>query len=138
MKIKKLNDKVIIPTKAYAGDAGFDVYSPVSFYILPNKQLQIKLGFVIEIAEDEVCIMSERSGMAIKKCITSIGNIIDSGYRGEVSIILYNGGNSIAEFGQGDKIGQMIIHKLGNQNIEVVKELSESQRGKNAHYSSGK
>lgn len=138
MKIKKLIDDLIIPTIAYEGDAGIDVYSPKNFVVSPGSSEQVKLGFAIEIEKDEVCIMSERSGMAIKKNITSIGNIIDSGYRGEVSIILSNNSKYIQPFSKGEKIGQMIICKLGNRKIEVVDELSETERGNNAHYSSGK
>lgn len=140
MKIQKLIDGIIIPTKAYFGDAGFDVYSPVCCVIEPGKRKQIKLGFAIEIGPTEVCVMSERSGMAIKYGITSIGNIIDSGYRGEVSIILHNAGESEFVINKNDKIGQMIVHRLGigNQDIQLVEELTPSDRGGNAHYSSGK
>lgn len=137
MKIKKLFDNITTPTKAHVGDAGFDVYSPIDTIIYPKERKQIKLGFAIEIPEDEVCIMSERSGIAIKYGITSIGNVIDSNYRGECSLILYNGGDNIFDIRLGDRIGQMLIHKLGNQELEVVNELSDSDRGEKAHYSSG-
>lgn len=138
MKIKKLNEDIIIPTKANEGDAGFDIYSPINGLIAPSERLQIKLGLSCEVPNDEYIRMSERSGQAIKYGIKSIGNIIDAGYRGEISIILHNLGKETYYFLKGDRIGQMIIHKLGNQNLEVVQELSESQRGENAHYSSGK
>lgn len=138
MKIQKLRDDLTLPTKAYEGDAGFDIYAPESGVLTAKTSTQVKLGFAIEIEPDEVCIMSERSGMAIKHNITSIGNIVDSGYRGEVSIILSNLTNADFTYVKGEKIGQMIITKLGNQIMTVVEALSESQRGGNAHYSSGK
>ena len=86
MKIKILNNGIKIPTKAYQGDAGFDVYAPERIVLFPQTHKQIKLGLMIEINQNEVCVMSERSGMAIKNGTTSIGNIIDSGYRGEISL----------------------------------------------------
>ena len=137
MKVKILNPEAKVPTKAYSGDAGFDVYALEDSCIFGKEQRQLKLGIAIEIAEDEVAIMSERSGMAIKSGITSIGNVIDSGYRGEISIILANITNHVFDIKKGDKIGQIIIHKLGNQTIEIVNELSDTERGNNAHYSSG-
>ena len=137
MYIKKIRQETILPTKAYNGDAGFDVYDPIGHYIKAGETRQIKLGFAMQIYENEVCIMSERSGMAIKYGLTSIGNVIDSGYRGEVSIILFNSGPSGVEFAKGDKIGQMLIMSLGDQYMREVDELAESERGDKAHNSSG-
>ena len=137
MKIKKIINELIMPNKAYENDAGFDVYSPFDFWLFKGQIKQIKLGFAIEINQDEVCIMSERSGMAIHTGITSIGNVIDSGYRGEVSIILLNAGPQDYYVNKGNKIGQMLILKLGNQDIEEVDELTETDRGLKAHSSSG-
>ena len=90
MRYKLLNDQAFAPTKVHESDAGFDVYAPSDVTIFPGKTCQIKLGIAIQIESDSVAIMSERSGMAILSSITSIGNIIDSGYRGEISIILVN------------------------------------------------
>ncbi len=136
MKFKKLKN-VKSPTIAYKSDAGIDVYSPEDGFVEIHKTKQIKLGIAIQLHQDEVAIMSERSGMAIKYGITSIGNIIDSGYRGEISIILKNGSDLYYTYKKGDKIGQMIICKLGDRYIQEVKELSDTERGKKAHYSSG-
>lgn len=138
MKVKKISEHGVIPTKAYHGDAGFDVYAPADVSVPAGMRTQVPLGIAIEINEDEVCVVSERSGQAIKHGMTTIGNIIDSGYRGEISVIIHNLGDDEYLAKKGDKIGQLIIHKLGDQSLEVVAELSESARGSNAHYSSGK
>jgi len=139
MRFKKLRD-VKSPTKAYSGDAGIDIYSPSSVHINPGQTIQVKLGIAIEIERNQVAIMSERSGMAIKYGITSIGNIIDSGYRGEISIMLFNSSTNSVSFNTGDKIGQIVICQLGLESsfVQEVYELSESERGEKAHYSSGK
>lgn len=138
MKVKKLSKDIKLPTKAHIGDAGFDVYSPITLVIPPGETTQIKLGLAIEVIIGEVVIMSERSGMAIKYGITSIGNIIDSNYRGEISIILFNSSKSPFLITREDRIGQIIVHKLGDQRIQEVDELTDSDRGDKAHYSSGK
>ena len=136
MKFKKLNKKVKTPSIAYKDDAGIDVYSPEYAVLIPRKQRQIKLGIAIELKKDEVAIMSERSGMAISHGITSIGNIIDAGYRGEISIILTT--KRLYRINEGDKIGQIIICKLGDRKLEEVNKLSKSERDSKAHNSSGK
>lgn len=138
MKVKILHEEAKAPTIAYKSDAGFDVYSPIDTLILRGTQKQIKLGIAIEIEEDEVAITSERSGMALKQGITSIGNIIDSGYRGEISIILTNISQKDVDIHKGDKIGQIVVCKLGKREVEVVKELTPSERGDASHGSSGK
>lgn len=139
MKFKKVVSTAITPTIAYESDAGIDVYYPGErIAIFPGDYKQIKLGIAIEIEKDEVAIMSERSGMAIKYGITSIGNIIDAGYRGEISIILYNTSDIKMMIDHGDKIGQIVICKLGNRDVIEVDELSETERGEKAHNSSGK
>lgn len=137
MKIKKLLSSAKLPVKAYPRDAGFDVFAPYGFWLNKKEVAQVKLGVAIELNSEEVCIMSERSGMAIKFGITSIGNVIDANYRGEISIILINLGTEDVYFNQGDRIGQMLIMQLGNQRLEEVEQLSETTRGNNAHYSSG-
>lgn len=137
MKIKKINENSLTPTIAYDSDAGFDVYACSNGIIKPKEIKQIKLGIAIEIEKNEVAIMSERSGMAIKYGITSIGNIIDAGYRGEISIILLNGGDKDFNYNIGDKIGQIIVCRLGNREIIETNELSDSERNNKAHYSSG-
>lgn len=138
MLVQLLTPKSIAPKRARVGDAGLDVYSPISTSIRPGKREQIKLGIAVEVAEDEVVLMQERSGMAIKHGVRSLGNVIDSNYRGEISIILHNGGDQQFNILAGDRIGQMLVLKLGSSEVRVVPELStNSERGTAAHYSSG-
>jgi len=136
MKIKLLTGG-ITPTKGSEFSAGFDVYSPNNFTLFANEALRIPLGIAIEILEDEVAIMSERSSQG-KKGITSIGNIIDADYRGEISIVLQNTNKLEQSFKIGDKIGQIVVVKLGNRDIEVVEELSITDRGESGFGSSGR
>lgn len=137
MKIKRLSETVKLPTIAYKGDAGIDCYYDGNTLVIPQgEQLQVKLNIAIEIEQDEVCIVSERSGHAIKNGLHTIGNIIDSNYRGCISAIIRNEGNETYRIFDKDKICQLIIAKLGNRDIVEVSELSDSQRGELAHNSS--
>lgn len=136
MKVKIVGN-VLPPKAGREGDAGLDVYSPIDCVIPAGQRLQVKLGLALQIQPDEVCILSERSGMAIKHGLTSIGNVVDSNYRGEISIILLNSSDQDYHFIQGDRIGQLLIMKLGNRDVKVVQELDSSERGESAHYSSG-
>ena len=138
MKVKLLTELAKLPSKAHPDDAGFDVYAVSMDTIYPGEHKQIKLGIAIGIEKGEVAIMSERSGMAIKYGVTSLGNVIDCGYNGEISIILANTGKIPFEINIGDRIGQIIIHQLApHSDVFPVVEFDASERGESAHYSSG-
>lgn len=137
MKIKILQKGIIPPKRVHLGDAGIDVYSPINFCLFQGSALRIPLGIAIEINSDEVAIMSERSSMG-QKGITSVGNIIDSSYRGEISIVLQNNNALHQEFKIGDRIGQIVVCKLGNNFVEIVDELSSTERGDCGFGSTGK
>lgn len=138
MKVKLLHNNAKLPIKKRNGDAGYDLFSPIDFILNAHERLQIKLGIAIEINEDEVAIISERSGHALNNGITTIGNIIDSNYRGEISAIFINTSHENIQFSIGDRIAQVIILKLGGDSIQEVKELSDSSRGEQGYGSSGK
>lgn len=136
MKIKILNIQMHEPTKGSEFSAGIDVYSPVDFILEVGETKKIVLGIAIEINNDEVVIMSERSSMG-KKGVTSVGNVIDPDYRGEISIVLQNNSKEIHSFVRNDRIGQIIVHKMGNNKIEFVQELPETIRGSDGFGSTG-
>lgn len=138
MYVKLLHPDAQLPRKAYPGDAGFDVYAIEDHKLFPGDRHQFKLGIAIMIDKREVALMSERSGMAIKEGIFSLGNVIDSNYRGEISIILCNAGRHEYEIKKGDRIGQILILSLGLQEVIESYELPASERGEKAHTSSGK
>lgn len=139
MRCNIINKSTRHPYQAHKGDAGWDVYSCEDYVLQPGERHQFKLGVALEVSDREFILMSERSGMAIKYGVHSIGNIIDSNYRGEISIILLNSGQEPYEIKKGDRIGQLMVMQLGNGNTYLnVGALSKSDRGTDAHYSSGK
>ncbi len=139
IKIKKLSIKSKTPMKAYPTDAGFDVYSLDEAYIEPGCRISLPLGFAIELPENTVAMIQGKSGLANRSGIDTIGNIIDSGYRGECHATLINHGDEIVAIDQGQKVAQMLIIKLDptNELIEAD-ELSEADRGEGKFGSTGK
>lgn len=136
MKIK-LFENGITPTKGSIFSAGVDVYSPIDFHLFPKETVRVPLGIAIEINNDEVAIMSERSSMG-KLGITSVGNVIDSDYRGEISIVLQNNSKLEQSFKKGNRIGQIVVCKIGDNSINIVEELSKTERGDGGFGSTGK
>lgn len=137
MKVKKLKPEAIILKRTRAGDAGFDVYSLEDKALLPGERYQFKLGLAVEIPANMVMVIQERSGMAIKQGIQTIGNVIDSNYRGEISAILLNTGTEPVQIKANDRIAQALILFQCDFDFTEVDELTETNRGTAGYGSSG-
>lgn len=139
-KVVSLYQDSILPSKKYKGDAGFDVFAHEDKLIIANSWHKFPLGFAIELPPGTVAIISERSGMAANNGIMTIGNIIDSTYRGECHAILYNGSwlKSCA-IKKGDRIAQMIIVSCyTGTELEAADKLSPSVRDTGGFGSTGR
>ena len=138
LKVKKLNDDAIIPNFAHKGDAGMDLYSIEEVVIPPGETKLIKTGICIELPTMTEAQVRPRSGLALKHSVTVLNTpgTIDEGYRGELKIILINGKNDF-KVEKHMKIAQMIVKPIYDINIEEVKELSDSERGKGGFGSTG-
>lgn len=138
LKVKKLREDVKLPVKAREGDAGFDVFSTREVLIEPGEIFKFPLGFALEFDPGNVVLIQEKSGMAVNG-ISTIGNVIDSGYRGECHAILLNSSKLSVWIKVGQKIAQMLLMPCytGDKIVEV-KELSETARGEGGFGSTGK
>lgn len=139
LKVKKLNNDAIIPNFAHKGDAGMDLYSIEEVVIPSGETKLIKTGICIELPAMTEAQVRPRSGLALKHSITVLNTpgTIDEGYRGELKIILINHGKNDFKVEKHMKIAQMVVKPIYEINIEEVKELSDSERGKGGFGSTG-
>lgn len=143
IKVKRLHDEAIIPDRANIGDAGLDLYSIEEKILPPGGRDLFKTGISVAIPEGFAGLITPRSGLAYKNGVTVLNTpgLIDSGYRGELGVILYNVGRPqgypIHYVRKGDKIAQLVIIKTPYFSLCEVDELSETQRGKGGFGSSG-
>lgn len=126
------------PTKAYETDAGYDLYCTNSLFINTNQIVKIPTGVIAAIPPGHYGKVSDRSSMGLKgaKCLAGV---IDSAYRGEISVLMTNLSKDTILINAGDKIAQLIIHKLYEGNMEVVDvtDLPSGERNSNGFGSSG-
>ena len=128
LKVKLLNEKAKLPTRANMTDAGFDLYiSDFDFSFQSNQRvITYKMGISIEIPKGYVGLLFPRS--SIYKGGTSMANavgVIDSGYRGEIMAkFYYEFGNEIADVG--DRVVQLVLVALPDFEVEVVEELDNT------------
>lgn len=138
-KLKPLKPITVLPKKAHDRNTGFDVFNnEASMVIWPDEKRKIKLGFAIELPEGYVALIQEKSGMAFKNGLITIGNVIDATYRGECHAIVWNTGDRPITIELGTKVAQMLIMPCYTGSAyRVVDELSESTRGEDGFGSTG-
>lgn len=142
VRIKKLNEKAVIPTKAHATDAGFDLYCTSREVNWEKRQLVCHTGLAFEIPEGYVGLLFPRSSVSNKPLMmaNSVG-VIDSGYRGEVTAkfnITDTRQSAFSHYQEGDRIAQMIIIPYPEIEFEEADSLSESDRGTGGYGSTGR
>jgi dUTP pyrophosphatase len=139
MKIKLLETNAKVPVRANDCAAGYDLYSSCNALIYPQERMLIKTGISIEIPEGYYGRIAPRSGWALKYGIDTLAGVIDSDYRGEVGVILYNTDKEIPfHIKIGDRIAQIIFEKYYSFDIEISNEISKTARGDGGFGSTGK
>jgi dUTP pyrophosphatase len=137
IKIKKLDPEVKIPCYANNHDAGMDFYAHETGIIKPNERKLISTGISMAIPPGFVGLIWDKSGIASKHGLKTMAGVIDSGYRGEIKILLHNLSNQDYLINKGEKIAQMLIQPIVQKKIELVEELNETDRGEGGFGSTG-
>ena len=140
--IKKLNPKAELPKYKTEGSSGMDLKALIEnpIIIKPQSYVLIPTGLSIAIPEDTEIQIRPRSGLAAKSSISVLNTpgTIDSDYRGEIKIILFNHGKEEFTVNNGDRIAQMILMPVLKAQFEEIKELPKTVRGSGGFGSTGK
>ena len=128
------------PIYAQPGDAGADLRSRIDAVVPANGRFLVPTGVSIALPAGFVGLVHPRSGLAHKHGITVLNTpgTVDSGYRGEISVNLYNTSDVDFEIARGDRIAQLVIQKYEEANFVKVERLPDSERGQAGHGSTGK
>ncbi len=140
LKVRRLDARAVLPTRAYAGDAGLDLYALEERELGPGERASIGTGISIQIPERQAGLVLPRSGLAASHGISIVNapGLIDSGYRGEVRVLLLNTDRSKAfTVTLGDRIAQLVLVRVETPAVEEVDELALSERGAGGFGSSG-
>mgnify|MGYP001220724670 CR=1 FL=1 len=142
VQIKKLNPKVEIPKYKTDGSSGVDLMAFIQKPIIlkPKESALIPTGLSIAIPDDCEVQIRPRSGLALKNSISLLNTpgTIDSDYRGEIKIIIFNHGDKVFKINNRDRIAQMILMPVLKFDFEQVDELSNTLRGTGGFGSTGK
>ena len=140
--VKKLNPKAELPKYKTEGSSGMDLMALIEnpITIKPQNSALIPTGLSIAIPEDTEVQIRPRSGLAAKSSISVLNTpgTIDSDYRGEIKIILFNHGKEEFTVNNNDRIAQMILMPVLKVEFEEVEELPKTMRGSEGFGSTGK
>jgi dUTP pyrophosphatase len=140
LRVRRLDTGARLPTRAYPGDAGLDLYALEDAVLAPGERASIRTGVAVEIPEGQAGLVLPRSGLAAKHGIALVNapGLIDAGYRGEVRVLLLNT-DSAAPFtiAGGDRIAQLVLVRVETPAVVEVEELALSERGAGGFGSSG-
>ena len=139
IKFKKLKESARMPLHANYGDAGSDLFASEDFELPAQSVGAVPTAIAVEIPYGLVGYINPRSGLAMKGVtVMNAPGTIDSGYRGEIKVILANHTDQSYNIKAGDKIAQIVIHRFDTVDFEQVLELSDSARGEGGFGSTGR
>jgi dUTP pyrophosphatase len=132
-------DEQFLPIYAKPGDAGADLRSAESLTVPSNGRVTVKTGVSIALPHGYVALVHPRSGLAAKFGVTVLNapGTVDSGYRGEIAVTLFNSSSEDFEVKLGDRIAQLVIQQVEIANFVRVQRLPESSRGHDGFGSTG-
>ena len=140
MKIyfQKIDPSAKLPSYAYEGDAGMDLFSCEDLEIAPHSKALISTGLKVAVPKGHGGFVWDKSGIAVKNHIKTMAGVIDSNYRGELKVALTNLGSESYKIKKGEKIAQFIIKPVVNPEVVEIEVLPENEtRGEKGFGSSG-
>lgn len=142
IRVKKLNEKAILPTYGSAEAAGADLYAcldaPVT--VQPGETAWIPTGIALEVPKGCAGLVYARSGLGVKRGLAPANKVgvIDSDYRGQIHVVLLNHGKTEQTIQHGERIAQFLITPVLTPTYEEAEELSDTDRGAGGFGSTGK
>ena len=139
--VQRLDAGVPMPSRAHPGDAGLDLHTAEDVTLKPGERESVPTGIAVAIPKGCAGFVVPRSGLAAKHGIGVVNapGLIDSGYRGEIRVLLVNlDQNEAFELRRGERIAQLVIQRVEEATLREVGELPPSARGEGGFGSTGR
>lgn len=139
LRFRRVHPDAVLPAYAHPSDAGMDVRSVDELTIAPGRRALVHTGLVMMLPPGYEAQVRPRSGLALKSGVTVLNTpgTIDSGYRGEVGVILANFGEADFQVKTGDKIAQIVVAPVTQAEIVETEDVDETDRGAGGFGSTG-
>ena len=139
LPVRRLRDDAVLPSRAYAGDAGLDLAAAEGITIAPGERAVVGTGLAVAIPDGYTGLVVPRSGLAARNGIGKVNSpgVIDAGYRGEVRVVLLNTDRETPfTVEPGMRIAQLLVVPVPPVRLVEVDELPGSERGERGFGSS--
>ena len=137
LRVKKLVQDAIIPTRGSGGAVGYDLYSVDEVVLSPSQRTLVGTGVAVVLPMKVYGRVAPRSGLTVKHGIHVGAGVIDPDYTGEIKVALFNLGDGPFEVKKGDIIAQLILERCETPYVREITEMSETQRGDGGFGSTG-
>lgn len=137
LKVKKVHVDAKIPHFSIKGDAAMELYSVKDLVVKPGEIVSCETGIAMAIPDGYVGLIWDKSGIAVKGGVKTMGGVIDSNFRGQIGVIMTNLNSKDYKIKKGDKVAQILIQKIECPMIEEVEELDDTDRGDGRYGSTG-
>ena len=140
LRFKRIHPDAVLPAYAHPSDAGMDLRSVDELTLAPGARALVHTGLVMLLPAGYEAQVRPRSGLALKYGVTVLNapGTIDSGYRGEVGVILANFGDADFQVKKGDKVAQLVIAPVTQPEVVETDVIDETDRGDGGFGSTGK
>ncbi len=139
LKVKKISPGARLPVYQHPGDAGMDLFAAEEVKLEAGEVKAVPTGIKMAIPEGYVGLIWDKSGISLQG-VHRLAGVVDSGYRGEVKVVMANLGKETHVFEQGQKVAQMLIQPV--HSLEIVDagegELDDTSRGEGGFGSTGR
>jgi dUTP pyrophosphatase len=137
LRVKRHTPEAILPQRATVGSAGYDLCSAINTTLEATGRAMIPTELSIEVPAGHYGRVAPRSGLAMKHGINVGAGVIDSDYRGKVTVVLFNHTTTPFEIKAGDRIAQLIIERCSTPKIEEIQDHAPTERGEGGFGSTG-
>ena len=140
MLVQRIDSDVPLPAYALPGDAGADIVTAVDVTLAPGERAVLPTGIAIALPDGYAAFVHPRSGLAARAGLALVNapGTIDSGYRGEIKVIVINHDPSQPlHLARGERVAQLVVQQVEHVEFVEVDELPDSERGAGGHGSTG-
>ncbi len=138
LRVRRLTEESFLPKRGTPYAAGLDLFSPVDTVVPPNERLLVKLDISIELEDGTFGHILPRSSLSLKNGIHIGAGVIDSDYRGNVGVLLFNLSQEPFHVKRGDRIAQLVVKKYEVVEPQEIFESSSTERGSGGFGSTGR
>lgn len=138
LSVKRLEKNAVLPNHAKKNDAAIDLSSCEEIVLNPMEKKVVRTGIAMAIPEGYAGFVWDRSGLAANHSVHIMAGVVDSGYRGEIKVVMINLGKEEFKVEKGMRIAQLAIQPVLSVDISEVNDLDKTERGKSGFGSTGR